>query len=97
MTKFDDTAARMGIAMRYARQNAFIPKDEIATLLGITPNELHEYEQGVRQLPIDIMQRIFAIGYVTIHIRSMEDIYRRKRHLFNKLKKLERERTKNAK
>jgi len=96
MKQLDETAGRLGIAMRNARRICYIPHDEVAYLLHITPKELAEYEQGIVKIPFDILERILIYGYRTMHARVLEGTYRKKRFVFNKLQKLEREQMKNA-
>ena len=84
MKQIDETAGRLGMAMRNARYKNYIPQDEIARLLHITPGELNEYERGHEKIPYDIMERVFLFGYRMIQIRTLESMYRRQRKMFNK-------------
>lgn len=89
MKKLNETAAVMGMAMRYARCKCGLTSDDAATLLRINPSELYEYERGREQVPLDIIERVFVMGYKMIHARALEKLYRRQRRIFVKLKELE--------
>lgn len=88
MRQIDETTGRLGVAMRKARRKCYIPHDELASLLHITPNELAQYEQGIEKIPFDILERIIIFGYRSMHARVLEEIYRKKRYMLKKLKKL---------
>ena len=84
MKKIDETTARLGVAMRYARNKCKMPLDEAAATLRIMPDELYEYERGRVMLPYDIMERVFIMGYKMMMIRMLESVYRRQRKMFRK-------------
>lgn len=84
MKQIDETAGRMGIAMRLARHRCYLPHDQVATLLRITPNELAEYEHAQKKITSDILERVFTMAYKMMHLRILESMYRRQRNMFNK-------------
>ncbi len=84
MKKLNPTAARLGIAMRHARRACWLPHDEVAILLRITPNALAEYERGTTEIPSDILERVFIMAYKMMHVRTLDNVYRRQRHMFIK-------------
>lgn len=89
MKQIDETAGRMGIAMRLARRRCYLPYDQVATLLRITPDELAKYERGRQKIPTDILERVFTMAYKMMHCRTLENMYRRQRNLFNKFSQAE--------
>ncbi len=86
INKIDETAGRLGAALRKARWVCRIPHDEAAILLHVMPNDLHEYERGVTEIPQDILERIFLLGYRMMRFRTLEDKYRLQRKFYRKLK-----------
>ncbi len=86
INKIDATAARLGFAMREARHVCHIPHDDAAELLHIMPNDLHEYERGVTEVPIDILQRVFILGYKMMQVRIINRRYRLQRKMLSQIK-----------
>lgn len=82
----DETARRMGIAMRNVRAVIHLSTDEASRLLRIMPNDLMEYERGVTPIPKEILEYIFTTGYQMMRFRYLEDRYRAQRRFFRKLK-----------
>ena len=86
MKQIDETAGRMGFAMRQARKQCRLSADEVAILLHITSAELLSYERGTDKIPTDIIERVFIMGYKMIRVRTLENSYRKYRRIFRKLK-----------
>ena len=86
--KIDETAGRMGTAMRSARQVCHIALDEAASFLDITPAELFEYERGSAEVPFGVLEHVFTMGYKMLHIRILENKYLRQRNLFRKAQRM---------
>ena len=88
MTKkqLDETAARIGVVMCYARRTCHMSRNEVAELLRITHAELLEYERGTDKIPFDILNRIFVLSYKTIQLRRIESKYYQQRNMFRKMK-----------
>lgn len=84
MKHIDETAGRLGTAMRHGRNNCHLHQDEMARLLQIRPDELYEYERGTLKIPQDVLERIILMGFKMIHVRRLERLYRWRRHLFEK-------------
>ncbi len=84
--QIDETAGRIGRAMMHARHALRIPRDEVASLLHLLPNELSEYERAITKIPQDIFERMFLLGYRMMHFCTLEDKYRQQRKLYHKLK-----------
>lgn len=89
MKRIDTTAARLGIAMQHARRKCYLPNDQVASLLHIMPDELAQYERGIREIPYDILERTFILAYKMMHIRTLESFYRGQRKMFNKFSQTE--------
>lgn len=86
MKTIDETAGRIGRAMISARHVCRLTRDDVADLLHIMPNDLVEYERGHTKIPHDILERIFMLGYKTMHLRKLERMYRQQRWIFRKIK-----------
>jgi len=86
MKQIDETAGRLGVAMRRARRVCRLAQDEAAVLLRVTPAELAEYECGRARMPYDVMEHVFLMGYKMMHVRMMERSYRNHRNIFRKIK-----------
>ena len=86
MKQIDETAGRMGFAMRHARKQCRLSADEVAILLHITSAELLSYERGTDKIPTDIIERVFIMGYKMMRVRVLENSYRKYRRIFRKLK-----------
>ena len=87
----NETAAHMGRALFAARQTARLTHADSADLLGITVEEQLEYERGAAQIPIEVLEHMFTVGYKMIGIRILEKKYRIKRDFIRKLKQTIRE------
>jgi len=86
MKKIDETAGRMGMAMRQARRVCRLVPDDAAILLGIMPTDLAEYERGTAKVPFDVLEHMYVMGYKMLQVRIMENRYRRQRKIFSKIK-----------
>ena len=82
----DETASRLGAIMCNARRMMYMPHDEVAKMLLISPAEMLEYERGTTKIPADVLERVIVMGYKMIRVRTLEDRYRRQRRVFNKIK-----------
>ena len=80
----DETAQRLGTSMRVAREYCRLSIDELAGILRVMPTELYEYECGIRQIPTDILQRIFIMGYKMMYARRCDRRYIKLRQLMCK-------------
>lgn len=89
MKKTKDTASYIGVGMKRARYKCGITLDDAATMLRVSPAELHDYERGRLQMPLDVMEHVFIMGLRMMHNRLLEELYRRQRRIFRKLKELE--------
>lgn len=91
MTKMkitDDPAKRIGAIMYNARIVGHLSRNELAGLLRVTPEELATYEHGTAQIPADILEHLFLMGYKMMRVRVLEHRYRQNRQLFRKLKQI---------
>jgi len=86
MKKIDETAGRLGLAMRQARRVCRLSQDDAAAILCIMPTNLAEYEFGVTKIPFDVLEHLFVMGYKMLQVRTTESRYRRHRKVFNKIK-----------
>lgn len=86
-TPIDETALRLGTAIRIARDNCQLSIDAAATLLRIMPMDLARYESGAAQIPTDILQRITTMGYKMIQARRFDRRYIRLRKMLSKMKR----------
>lgn len=84
--QIDETAGRLGAAMRQARLARHLSRDEVGTLLYIMPDELSEYERGIKKIPDEILQYVFSMGYKMMRFRNLEDRYRLQRRIVRKIK-----------
>ena len=82
----DETAVRLGTAMKVARNACHVSPDDTASLLRIMPSELAEYERGISQMPTDIIQRVFISGYEMMRFRTLDRRYRKLRHMMHKVR-----------
>ncbi|MBD5400220.1 hypothetical protein HDR61_00515 [bacterium] len=82
----NETAARVGHALRTARQTARLTHGDSADLFGITMEEQLQYERGTAQIPIELLEHMFVMGYKLIGIRILEKKYRIKRDFIRKIK-----------
>ncbi|MDE6481237.1 MAG: helix-turn-helix transcriptional regulator [Alphaproteobacteria bacterium] len=85
MKRIDETAGRIGAAMRHARNVCHLHQDDMAILLRITPAELYAYERGTLKISQDVLERIVLMGFKMIHVHRLERLYRWRRGLFEKL------------
>lgn len=84
--QIDESAGRIGAAMREARLTHHMKCKEIAELLRVTPQELIRYEHGTDKVPFDVLQRIFVHVYKTLQMRCLESKYYHQRCMFRKMK-----------
>ena len=84
--QIDETAGRLGAAMYRARVTRHLSRDEVSALLYIMPDELSEYERGIKKIPDEILQHVFTLGYKMMRFRNLEDRYRQQRKIFRKIK-----------
>ena len=89
MKKTKDTAQYIGVVMNRARYKSGIALDDAAKMLRVSPGELYDYERGRLQMPLDVMEHVFIMGLRMMHNRLLEELYRRQRRIFRKLKELE--------
>ena len=82
----DETAVRLGRAIRLARDNCHLSLDAAAVLLRVLPMELAAYEAGITQIPADILQRITIMGYKLLQARRFDRRYIRMRKMMEKIK-----------
>lgn len=82
----DETAARLGRAMRAGRQMCRLTHDDAARLLRVLPGELLEYECGVKRIPTDVFVQAFTMGYRMMEVRTMRHNYIRHRKILHELK-----------
>lgn len=84
--QLDEMTEQLGKALRQARHACHLATDEAAVLLRITPSKLFEYERGLTRMPRDVLEQICIMGYKMMHLRIMENKYRRQRSFFRKIK-----------
>lgn len=82
----DETAGRLGAIMCNARRLCYMPHDEVAKLLLISPSEMLEYERGTKKIPADVLERVIVMGYKMLRIRTLESRYRRQRMVLQRVK-----------
>ncbi|MDE6250162.1 MAG: helix-turn-helix domain-containing protein [Alphaproteobacteria bacterium] len=86
--QIDITAGRMGAMLRRARHVCRMSTDDAATMLRIMPDELAAYEHGTGEIPLNVMEHIFVMGYRMIQVRIIEHRYHNQRRLFRKLNQI---------
>ena len=91
--QIDETAGRQGCALRGARQSNHLTHADAAYILGITTDELLTYERGSAQVPIEVLEHMFAAGYKMIGMRKLERKYRAQCHFIRKIKQVMKEAT----
>ena len=84
----DETAVRLGRAIRLARENCQLSIDAAAVLLRVLPMDLAEFEAGTAQIPADIMQRITVMGYKMMQARRFDRRYIKLRKMMAKIKQI---------
>ena len=84
--QINKTVGRVGAMLRRARRVCNIPTDDAASLLHVTPQQLFEYEHGVTEIPMEILESMFALGYKMKQVRVLERRYEVQRNLFHKIK-----------
>lgn len=84
--RLDEMTEQLSKAMHQARQMCKITADDAAVLLRIRPDELFEYERGLKRIPRDVLEHVFVMGYKMMQVRIMENRYRRQCNFFRKLK-----------
>lgn len=72
-------AKTIAVAMRYARRRNYASCAEIAQLLRISQQELSSYEQGTKEIPLNILEMIFTLGYTLMRTRHVQYEYWRMR------------------
>ncbi|MBD5400407.1 helix-turn-helix domain-containing protein [bacterium] len=77
--QINETAGRMGAMLRRARRVCGMPTDDAAELLRVTPHEMFEYEHGITEIPIEILENMFIMGYKMKQVRVLEKRYIKKR------------------
>lgn len=82
----NETTARLGRAMRAGRWMCRLTHDDAARLLRVLPNDLLEYECGVKQIPTDILVHALTMGYRMMEVRTMRHNYIHHRKLLRELK-----------
>lgn len=75
MKQNDETARRVAHAMRRARATTIIPRTHLARLMNISTTQLGLYECGRDDVPDDILERIFTLGYMMMHVRNLNRYY----------------------
>jgi len=75
MTAVNETAKTMGLALRQARISAYIPRETVARMLRITPDELTRYETAQTAIPMPILQSLFAHGFTMMNARNIQKKY----------------------
>lgn len=78
----NDTAGRLGRAMRGARRDCRLCHEDAARLLRVSPNELLEYESGTKNIPTDVFVHVFIMGYKMMEVRTLASRYRCHRKAF---------------
>ena len=86
--RIDITAGRVGTALRQARNKCKMSTDDAATILHIMPEELAAYEHGVQEIPQNILEHLFVMGYKMIQVRIIEHRYHNQRKLFRQFKQM---------
>ena len=92
----DETAVRLGYAIRIARENCHLSLDAAAVMLRVLPMELAMYEAGIAQIPMDIMQRINIMGFKMMQARRFDRRYIRLRKMMERLKQANKSKSDNA-
>jgi len=75
MAAINQTTQDMGLAMRRARILAYVPRAEVARLLRTDVQTLGRYEAGIIQMPIGMMQSIFAQAFIIMRARAIQKKY----------------------
>lgn len=88
MKQIDNTAGRIGVAMRDARRNAHMPMDVVAWLLHVSLADLQQFETGTKQIPMEVIRYICLMGYQLLQIRSFERMYKQRQYFFNKMRQM---------
>lgn len=81
----DENQARLGLSLRVGREECRLSLEDAAHMLHIMPNELFEYEHGAKPVPMDILQRLFIMGYKMIEVRIINNRYQVQRNMFKKI------------
>lgn len=68
----NETTALMGRALFVARQTNRLSHADAADILGITTDDLLQYERGRAQVSIEVLEHMFAVGYKMIGLRKLE-------------------------
>ena len=84
----DDPAKRVGAIIHNARLVCHMSRNELAGLLRITPKELAKYEHATAQIPAEILEHLFLMGYKMMRIRVLEHRYRQNRRMFRSIKQI---------
>lgn len=75
MAAINQTTQSMGLAMRQARVMAYIPRNELCQILHISTQELTLFETGQRQMPLQLMQALFAHAFTQMRARTIQNKY----------------------
>lgn len=86
--QIDATAGRMGAMLRQARRMCQMSTDDAALMLHIMPDELVSYERGTHEVPLNVLEHLFVMGYKMMQIRIIERKYHNQRMQLRKLKQI---------
>ena len=86
--QIDITAGRLGAMLRRARHMCKMSTDDAATMLRILPDDLAAYEHGTREVPLNVLEHMFIMGYKMIQVRTIEHRYHNQRKIFRQLKQM---------
>lgn len=75
MTKAQNQTASVAFAMRRARITTLIPRSHLARLMDISITQLNKYETGREEIPPAILESIFTLGYMMMHVRYLNRYY----------------------
>lgn len=86
--QIDATAGRMGAMLRQARHVCRMSTDDAALMLRIMPADLAAYERGIQEIPLNVLEHIFVMGYKMMQVRIIEYRYQNQRNMFRKLNQI---------
>jgi len=75
MTAVNETAKIIGIALRQARISSYIPRDNVARMLRISPKELRAFETAQTAIPMSVLQCLFAQALNMMNARDIQIKY----------------------
>ncbi|MBD5400858.1 helix-turn-helix transcriptional regulator, partial [bacterium] len=73
--QINETTGRMGAMLRRARRVCNMSTDEAAELLRAPPQQMFEYEHGITEIPQEILESMFIMGYKMKQVRILEKRY----------------------